>query len=76
MNDDGFAVIFCADPGYRYERYEIEGQEIRLVSDTKRAVESRTYGRLTCDVLRAGAPLHIQTILPDGMPGDLYALEA
>lgn len=76
VNEDGFAVIFCADPRYRYERYEIDGQEIRLVSDTKRAVESRTYGRLTCEALTAGAPLHIQTILPDGMAGDLYALEA
>jgi hypothetical protein len=75
VNEDGFAVIFCADPGYRYERYEIEGHEIRLVSDTKRAVESRTYGLLTCEALTAGAPLHIQTILPDGMAGELYALE-
>lgn len=38
MNEDGFAVIFCADPGYRYERCEIDGREIRLAIDTKRAV--------------------------------------
>jgi hypothetical protein len=75
VNEDGFVVIFCAYRGYRHERYEISGQEIRLVSDTMRAVEPRTYGILTCEALRAGAPLHIQTILPDGMPGEFYALE-
>lgn len=75
VNGDGLVMLFCADPGYRYERYEIEAQEIRLVSDTKRAVDSKTYGLLTSEALRAGAPLHIQMILPDGMPGDLYSLE-
>jgi hypothetical protein len=75
VNEDGLVVIFCADPGYRYERYEVEGQVIRLVSDTSNGFDSRTYGVLTCEALRAGAPLHIQTILSDGMPGDLYLLE-
>jgi hypothetical protein len=75
VNGDGHVIVFCADPGFRYERYELEGQTIRLVSDSRGDFDSRTYGKLTCEALRSGAPIHVQPIMPDGTPGDLYTLE-
>lgn len=75
VNDDGHVIIFCADPGFLYERCELEGREIRLISEARGAIESRTYGPLACDALRSGAPVFIQSIQPDGSAADLYQLE-
>lgn len=75
VNDDGQVIVFCADPGFLYDRYEAEGREIRIINDSRSAFDSRAYGLLTCDAIRSGAPVYVQSIFADGSAGDLYPVE-
>lgn len=74
VNAEGRVMVFCAEPGFRWQRYEGRGDEIALVNDEENVEHVRTYGRLSIEALEARGNLIVQTIGPDGLPVDFYEI--
>jgi hypothetical protein len=76
VNALGEVIVFCAEPGFRWQRYQGRGDEIALVNDDENFEHVRIYGRLTIEALEARGDLLVQTIGPNGTPVDFYAVGA
>lgn len=74
VNVDGCVVIFCPEVGIQYDRVELVNCEIHLASSVTQDFYSRTYGQLTCEAMRAGAPVFVQPISIDGAAAEMYAI--
>lgn len=74
VNDDGCVLIFCPETDIRYDQATLADREIRLTSSMTQDFYSRTYGLLTCEAIRAGAPIFVQPIAWDGSASDMYRI--
>lgn len=74
VNAEGRVIVFCAEPGFRWHRYEGRGDEIALVNDDENVEHVRTYGRLAIEALEARGRLVVQTVSPDGAAVEFYEI--
>jgi hypothetical protein len=76
VNDEGVVVVFVEASMPDFDRFDIVGSEIRLISSSEQSLLSRTYGTATIETVTRSGLLVIQKIDVKGDDAGNYVIEA